>query len=122
MNDMRKAWRADFDRRAEERAKAEEGARAETVRAKAERLAERAKARAARAGASARSLEDARRVKDRRMRVIAARRNQRAHVMSLRRQAREVDLLKESRNWIETPEELEERIERALATPERLFK
>ena len=69
-----------------------------------------------------RSLEDARRVKDRRMRVIAARRNQRAHVMSLRRQAREVDLLKESRNWIETPEELEERIERALATPERLFK
>ena len=122
VNEMRRAWRREFDAKREEKAKAEEVARAEAAEAKAERLAEKARARAARAGASARTLEELKREKDRKMRVIAGRRYQRAHAMSLRRQAREVDLLKQSRDWIDTPEALEASIERALAHPERLFK
>ena len=122
VNEMRKAWRREFDEKSAEKAKAEEVARAEVAEAKAERLAEKARARAARAGASARTLEELKREKDRKMRVIAGRRYQRAHAMSLRRQAREVDLLKQSRDWIDTPEALEASIERAMAHPERLFK
>ena len=122
VNEMRRAWRREFDAKRAEKAKAEEVARAEAAEAKAERLAEKARARAARAGASARTLEELKREKDRKMRVIAGRRYQRAHAMSLRRQAREVDLLKQSRDWIDTPEALEASIERAMAHPERLFK
>ena len=111
MNDLRKVWRREFE---EKRAAAAE-------RLEAER-AEMARAKAARAGASARTMEELKRAKDRKLRIIAGRRWQREHALSLRKQAREVDLLKQSRDWIATPEELEARIEDALAHPERLYK
>ena len=122
VNVARKAWRAEREARARERAELDAREREEVARARAERLAERARARAARAGASATTREEAEREREREMRVVAGRRRQRQHAMSLRRQAREIDLLKQSRGWIETAEELEARIEHALANPERLFK
>ena len=122
VNDLRKVWKAEFDARQAERDAQIEAERQSVASAKAERKAERALARSARAGASAASLEEAKRYKDRRLRIVAGRRWQREHAMSLRRQAREVDLLKQSRAWIDTEEALEERIQRALANPERLYK
>lgn len=122
VNVARKAWRAEREVREREQAEVDAREREEVARAKAERLAERARARAARAGASAGVKEKAERERAQEMRMIAGRRALRHHVMALRRQAREIDILKQSRGWIETAEELEERIEHALANPERLFK
>ena len=121
VNSLRKQWREDFDVRAAEKARAKEAMDAEIQAQKAARLEVKAKERAARAGQASRTLEEAKRAKERQLRIIAGHRRQREHAMSLRRQAREVDLLKQSRTWIATAEELEVRIERALAHPERLF-
>jgi hypothetical protein len=122
VNDLRKVWRREFEEKQSAAAEKLEAERAEMARAKAERVAEKARAKAARAGASARTMEELKRAKDRKLRIIAGRRWQREHALSLRKQAREVDLLKQSRDWIATPEELEARIEDALAHPERLYK
>lgn len=122
VNDLRKVWRREFEEKRAAAAERLEAERAEMARAKAERVAEKARAKAARAGASARTMEELKRAKDRKLRIIAGRRWQREHALSLRKQAREVDLLKQSRDWIATPEELEARIEDALAHPERLYK
>ena len=122
VNELRKVWQREFAEKRAAAAEKLEAERAETARAKAERAAEKARAKAARAGASARTQEELKRAKDRKLRIIAGRRWQREHALSLRKQAREVDLLKQSRDWIATPEELEARIEHALAHPERLYK
>ena len=122
VNELRKVWQREFAEKRAAAAEKLEAERAETARAKAERAAEKARAKAARAGASARTQEELKRTKDRKLRIIAGRRWQREHALSLRKQAREVDLLKQSRDWIATPEELEARIEHALAHPERLYK
>ena len=122
VNAARRAWRSEREERAKATNEAETAARAVAATEKAERLAEKARARAARAGASAGAREERARLRERETRVIAGRRRQRAHAMSLRRQAREIDLLKASRGWIESTEELERRVQRAVERPERLFK
>ena len=121
VNSLRKQWREDFETRAQEKERARLEAQAHIQAQKAARLEVKAAERVERAGQASKTLEEMKRAKERKLRIIAGHRRQREHAMSLRRQAREVDLLKQSRTWIATPDELEVRIERALANPERLF-